>query len=225
MEWYRREELEARAKTGWLRFDDRVAIVTGAGAGLGRIYALELAQRGAKVVVNDLGGARDGSGEGSATAADKVVEEIKAAGGEAVANYDSVATPEGGEAIVQTAVDTYGKVDILVNNAGILRDKTLAKMEPAEWSAVMAVHLDGAYNVHSAGVREYEEERFRPYHHDHIRGGAVRQLRTDKLFGRQAGVDRPHEHGQARRRQAQHQGQCGRSIAMTRLTEDILPVI
>ncbi len=133
--------------TAEIRFDGKVAVVTGAGAGLGKIYALELAKRGAKVVVNDLGGARDGSGSGSSTPADKVVEEIKALGGEAVASYDSVATSQGGEAIINTAVETFGRMDILINNAGILRDKTLAKMESAEWEAVMAVHLDGAYNL------------------------------------------------------------------------------
>ncbi len=130
-----------------VRFDDRVAVVTGAGAGLGRVYALELAKRGAKVVVNDLGGPRDGSGEGSTRAADQVVEEIKALGGQAVANYDSVSTPEGGQAIIQTAIDAFGRVDILINNAGILRDKTLAKMEPESWRAVLDVHLNGAYHV------------------------------------------------------------------------------
>ena len=103
--------------------------MTGAGAGLGRAYALELAARGAKVVVNDLGGARDGSGAGSAGPADQVVEEIRAAGGEAVANYDYVATPEGGEALIRQAVEAFGRVDIVINNAGILRDKTLLKME------------------------------------------------------------------------------------------------
>ena len=130
-----------------VRFDDRVAIITGAGGGLGRTYALELAARGAKVVVNDLGGARDGSGKGSSSAADQVVQEIKDAGGEAVANYDNVATPEGGEGIVQTALDVFGTVDILINNAGILRDKSFVKMEPENWGAVLAVHLKGAYNV------------------------------------------------------------------------------
>jgi len=130
-----------------IRFDDQVAIVTGAGAGLGRAYALELAQRGARVVVNDLGGARDGAGDGSKSPADRVVDEIKAAGGEAVANYDSVATPEGGRAIVDAAVKTFGRVDMVINNAGILRDKTLVKMEPENWDAVMDVHLKGAYNV------------------------------------------------------------------------------
>jgi NAD(P)-dependent dehydrogenase (short-subunit alcohol dehydrogenase family)/putative sterol carrier protein len=98
------------------------------------------------VVVNDLGGASDGSG-GSAGPADKVTEEIKALGGDAVASYDSVATPEGGQAIVNKALDTFGRLDILINNAGILRDKTLVKMEPDEWDAVLSVHLDGAYNV------------------------------------------------------------------------------
>jgi NAD(P)-dependent dehydrogenase (short-subunit alcohol dehydrogenase family)/putative sterol carrier protein len=130
-----------------IRFDDRVAIVTGAGAGLGRVYALELAKRGAKVVVNDLGGARDGSGAGSASPADQVVEEIKALDGEAVANYDNVATAEGGENIVKTALDAFGTVDIVINNAGILRDKSFLKMEPENWQAVLEVHLNGAYNV------------------------------------------------------------------------------
>jgi len=130
-----------------VRFDDRVTVVTGAGAGLGRVYALELAKRGAKVVVNDLGGARDGSGEGSASPADTVVDEIKALGGEAVANYDNVATVEGGEGIVKSALDTFGTLDILINNAGILRDKSFLKMDPQNWHAVLDVHLNGAYNV------------------------------------------------------------------------------
>ncbi len=132
---------------GEIRYDGQVAIVTGAGAGLGRTYAHELSKRGARVVVNDLGGARDGGGDGSSAAADKVVDEIKSAGGEAVANYDNVATVEGGEGIVKTAMDAYGKVDILINNAGILRDKSFLKMEPENWDAVVAVHLRGAYCV------------------------------------------------------------------------------
>jgi NAD(P)-dependent dehydrogenase (short-subunit alcohol dehydrogenase family)/acyl dehydratase len=130
-----------------IRFDGRVAIVTGAGAGLGRIYALELARRGAKVVVNDLGGARDGSGKGSKKPAQKVVEEIQSLGAEAVANYDSVATVEGGANIIKAALDAFGTLDILINNAGILRDKTFLKMEPQNWQAVLDVHLNGAYNV------------------------------------------------------------------------------
>ena len=143
-----------------VRFDDLVAIVTGAGAGLGRSYALELAKRGAKVVVNDLGGARDGSGEGSSSPADQVVEEIKKLGGEAVANYDNVATPQGGENIVKTATDAFGRVDILINNAGILRDKSFLKMEPENWKAVMDVHLNGAYNVSRPAMAIMKENGF-----------------------------------------------------------------
>jgi NAD(P)-dependent dehydrogenase (short-subunit alcohol dehydrogenase family) len=109
-------------------FMGRVAVITGVGGGLGRNYAVELARRGAKVVVNDLGGSRDGVGA-SKSAADRVVDEIKALGGEAVSNYDSVATPEGGENITRTGIDAFGKVDILVNNAGIILDSTFAKMD------------------------------------------------------------------------------------------------
>ncbi|MBW2369478.1 MAG: SDR family oxidoreductase [Deltaproteobacteria bacterium] len=127
-------------------FSGRVAIVTGAGAGLGKDYAIELAKRNAKIVVNDLGGARDGSGSDSAVA-NKVVAEIKALGGDAVPNFDNVATVEGGENIVKTAVDAFGKVDILVNNAGILRDRSFAKMSPEDWDTVVAVHLRGTYCV------------------------------------------------------------------------------
>lgn len=128
-------------------FDGRVAVITGAGAGLGRVYALELAKRGAKLVINDFGGSRDGSDKGSTAPADVVVQEIKALGGEAVANYDNVATVEGGRRIINTALDAFGTVDILINNAGILRDKSILKMTPETWQAVMDVHLNGAYNV------------------------------------------------------------------------------
>ena len=126
-----------------LDFKGRVAIVTGAGGGLGRQHALALAARGAKVVVNDLGGARDGSG-GSQTAAQAVVDEILAAGGEAIANGASVTDWDAVQAMVQQAIDTWGRVDILVNNAGILRDKSFAKMELADFRLVMDVHLMGA---------------------------------------------------------------------------------
>ncbi|HOC58665.1 MAG: SDR family oxidoreductase [Syntrophaceae bacterium] len=129
-----------------IRFDNRVVIVTGAGAGLGREYALEFARRGASVVVNDLGVARDGSGS-THSAADAVVQEIHQSGGKAAANYDSVATPEGGKNIVKTALDSFGAVDVLVNNAGFLRDKSFAKMTIEEWDAVMNVHLRGAFCV------------------------------------------------------------------------------
>ena len=129
-----------------LGFDGKVAIVTGAGGGLGRSHALELARRGARVVVNDLGGSVDGTGE-SASAAQKVVDEIVAAGGEAVADHNSVATPEGGEAIVQTALDNFETVDIVINNAGILRDKTFHNLTPELLEPVIQVHLLGAFYV------------------------------------------------------------------------------
>jgi 3-hydroxy-3-methylglutaryl CoA synthase/NAD(P)-dependent dehydrogenase (short-subunit alcohol dehydrogenase family) len=137
----------AREAMNRVNFKGRVAIITGAGAGLGRAYALELARRGAKLVINDFGGSRDGSGTGASTPADQVVAEIKSLGAEAVANYDNVGTPDGGKRIVQTALDAFGRVDILINNAGILRDKSFARMEPDNWKAVLAVHLNGAYHV------------------------------------------------------------------------------
>src|SRR3954447_2315053 len=129
-----------------LGFEGKVAIITGAGGGLGRSHALELAKRGALVVVNDLGGSVDGQG-GSHTAAQQVVDEIKAAGGEAVPNYDSVATPEGGANIVKTAVDSFGRIDIIVNNAGILRDASFKNMTPDTLNPVLDVHLRGAFYV------------------------------------------------------------------------------
>ena len=128
-----------------IEFKGRVAIVTGAGGGLGREHALALAARGARVVVNDLGAARDGSG-GSLSAAETVVQEIRAAGGEAIANGASVTDAAAVQAMVQQAVDTWGRVDILVNNAGILRDKSFAKMELADFQLVIDVHLMGAFN-------------------------------------------------------------------------------
>ena len=126
-----------------LGFDGQVAIITGAGGGLGKSHALELARRGARIVVNDLGGSVNGVGDNS-SAAQLVVDEIFAAGGEAVANHDSVATPEGGQAIVQTAVDAFGTVDIVINNAGILKDKTFHNLTPELLEPVIAVHLLGA---------------------------------------------------------------------------------
>jgi NAD(P)-dependent dehydrogenase (short-subunit alcohol dehydrogenase family) len=132
-----------------IRFDGRVAIVTGAGGGLGRSHALALAGRGAKVVVNDLGGMRDGSG-GSPEAALKVVEEIRSAGGEAIADGSSVTDAAGVTAMVAKAMGRWGRVDILVNNAGILRDKTFAKMELDDFRAVLDVHLMGAVHCTKA---------------------------------------------------------------------------
>jgi NAD(P)-dependent dehydrogenase (short-subunit alcohol dehydrogenase family) len=142
-----------------ITFDGRVAVVTGAGGGLGKTYAQELARRGARVVVNDLGGEVDGTGA-SQSAADKVVTEIEEAGGEAVASYDSVATTEGGESIVQTALDAFGTVDIVVNNAGILRDRSFAKMQMSEVNAVLDVHLRGAFNVSLPAFKLMKEKGY-----------------------------------------------------------------
>ena len=131
-----------------IRFDDKVAIVTGAGGGLGRAYALELARRGAKVVVNDLGGARDGTGHSDAAL--KVVEEIKAAGGDAISNGGSVTEYEQMVEMVAKAKEAWGGVHILINNAGVLRDKSFAKMEPADFKFVIDVHLNGSANCTKA---------------------------------------------------------------------------
>ncbi|MEJ2715662.1 MAG: SDR family NAD(P)-dependent oxidoreductase [Deltaproteobacteria bacterium] len=206
-----------------IRFDGKVAVVTGAGAGLGRSYALELARRGAKVVVNDLGGARDGSGEGSHGPADKVVDEIKAAGGEAVASYDSVATREGGAAIVEKAIDAFGRIDILINNAGILRDRTLAKMEPAEWEAIRSVHLNGAYHVSRPAFVKMREQgygriivtssaaglygNFGQANYSAAKMGLVGLMNTLKLEGEKYDI----------------KVNCIAPVAATRLTDDVLP--
>jgi len=223
VEWLSPEELERRERLGGIRFNDKVAIVTGAGAGLGRVYALELAGRGAKVVVNDLGGARDGSGEGSKAPADKVVDEIKALGGEAVPSYDSVATPEGGQAIVDTAIRTFGKLDIVINNAGILRDKTIVKMQPENWDAVVNVHLKGAYNVTRPAFIKMRENgfgriifttsaaglygNFGQTNYSAAKMGLVGFMNTLKLEGEKHNI----------------KVNTIAPIAATRLTEDILP--
>lgn len=152
---------------------DRVVVVTGAGGGLGREYALTLAREGASVVVNDLGGARDGTGAGSAMA-DQVVAEIKDAGGRAVANYDSVAEPEGAANIIKTALDEFGAIHGVVSNAGILRDGTFHKMPFENWDAVLKVHLYGGYNVIRAAWPHFREQSY---------GRVVVATSTSGLFG------------------------------------------
>jgi NAD(P)-dependent dehydrogenase (short-subunit alcohol dehydrogenase family) len=142
-----------------LRFDDRVAIITGAGGGLGKSHALLLASRGAAIVVNDLGGNPDGTGSGQ-TMAEITVKEIEQAGGRAIPNYDSVSTPEGGKAIVQAALDEYGRVDIVINNAGILRDKSFAKLAPEDLDAVLDVHLRGAFFVTQPAFAVMKERQY-----------------------------------------------------------------
>ena len=142
-----------------IRFDGKVALITGAGGGLGKTYALQLASRGCQVVVNDLGGKADGTGGGSSMA-DQTVKEIIEAGGKAVANYDSVATPEGGKAMVQTALDNFGRIDIVINNAGILRDKTFIKLEPQDLEAVVDVHMKGAFYVTQPAFAKMKEQGY-----------------------------------------------------------------
>ena len=201
---------------------DRVIVVTGAGGGLGREYALTLAREGASVVVNDLGGARDGTGSGSAMA-DQVVAEIKDAGGRAVANYDSVAEPEAAENIIKTALDEFGNVDGVVSNAGILRDGTFHKMAFENWDAVLKVHLYGGYNVIRAAWPHFREQSY---------GRVVVATSTSGLFG---------NFGQANYSAAKlglvglintlaHEGakynikaNAVAPVAATRMTEDILP--
>jgi len=141
------------------RLEGKIAIVTGAGRGIGRGEALALASEGAKVVVNDLGGAVDGSGASTSPAQD-VVAEITKLGGEAVANYDSVATKEGGDNIVKTAIDSFGKIDILVNNAGILRDRMLFNMSEEDWDLVLKVHLYGHFHTIRAVSPFFRQQRY-----------------------------------------------------------------
>jgi NAD(P)-dependent dehydrogenase (short-subunit alcohol dehydrogenase family) len=156
-----------------LRFDERVVIITGAGGGLGRSHALELARRGARVLVNDPGSAVDGTGS-STFAADGVVEEITALGGIAAPNRDSVATSEGGQAIVQAALDAFGRVDVLINNAGILRDKAFHQMDAAMIDAVVDVHLKGALFVSQPAFRAMREQGY---------GRIVNTTSASGLFG------------------------------------------
>ena len=142
-----------------LRLDGRVAVVTGAGSGLGREHALLLARQGAKVVVNDLGGSTDGRG-GDGAAADHVVGEIRAAGGEAVANYDSVAVFDGAQNIIMAALDAFGRIDILINNAGILRDKSFSKVELEDFKAVFDVHFWGSMYCTKAAWSPMNEQKY-----------------------------------------------------------------
>jgi NAD(P)-dependent dehydrogenase (short-subunit alcohol dehydrogenase family) len=151
--------------------DGKVVIVTGAGGGIGRAYAQLFAREGARVVVNDMGGARDGSGS-DATPADEVTTAIRAAGGEAMANHDDVSTSQGAAAILRTAIDAFGRVDVLVNNAGILRDKSFLKMDEAMWDAVVAVHLKGSFLCSQVFAKQVV-----------VQGGGGRIVNTTSLSG------------------------------------------
>ncbi|BBZ42615.1 SDR family oxidoreductase [Mycobacterium conspicuum] len=201
---------------------DRVVVVTGAGGGLGREYALTLAREGASVVVNDLGGARDGTGAGL-NMADEVVKEIKDAGGRAAANYDSVAEPEGAANIIKTALDEFGAIHGVVSNAGILRDGTFHKMSFENWDAVLKVHLYGGYNVIRAAWPHFREQSF---------GRVVVATSTSGLFGNfgQANygaaklglVGLINTLAQEGRKYNIHANALA-PIAATRMTQDILP--
>ncbi|MEU4539019.1 SDR family oxidoreductase [Streptosporangium sp. NPDC023825] len=205
-----------------LRFDGRVAVITGAGHGLGRSHALSLAERGAKVVVNDLGGALDGTGASAGPAAE-VVETIRKNGGEATASTDDVATPEGAQAIVRTAIDTYGRLDIVVNNAGILRDKSFGKISVEEFDQVLAVHVRGSFLVSRAAFPYLKEQgygriintsspaglfgNFGQANYSTAKMGLVGLTKTLGIEGARAGI----------------KANAIAPIAWTRMTEEILP--
>jgi len=205
-----------------LRFDGRVAVITGAGHGLGRSHALSLAERGAKVVVNDLGGALDGTGASAGPAAE-VVELIRKAGGEATASTDNVATPDGAQAIVRTAIDTYGRLDIVVNNAGILRDRSFGKMSVEEFDQVLAVHVRGSFLVGRAAFPYLKEQgygrivnttspaglfgNFGQANYSTAKMGLVGLTKTLGIEGARAGI----------------KANAIAPIAWTRMTEELLP--
>ena len=204
-----------------ITFDERVAIVTGAGGGLGREYALELARRGARVVVNDLGGALDGEGS-SQRAADTVVDEIIETGGEAVASYDSVSEPDGGEAIVQTAVEAFGHVDIVVNNAGILRDRSFAKMSSAEVDAVIDVHLRGAFNVSRPAFRIMKDRGYGRFVHTSSNSGILGNFGQANYGAAKAGLIGLSNVLAIEGAKYAIKSNVIAPMAMTRMTEDLL---
>ncbi len=207
--------------TDTLGFDGRLAIITGSGGGLGREHALMMASRGALVVVNDLGGAVDGTGSDKG-AAERMVDEINGLGGEAVADTNSVATPEGGAAIVQTALDAFGRVDIVVNNAGILRDKSFHNMTPDLWSAVIDVHLNGAYHVTSAAWPHMRQQSYGRVVCTASGAGIFGSFGQANYAAAKMGLVGLHPRARRRGRQVQHQGQRDRTVAKTRMTEDLL---
>ncbi len=184
--------------------DGKVAIITGSGSGIGRQHAFAMVKEGAKVVINDLGGTRDGSGS-SSKAADVVVDEIKKMGGSAVANYDSVASIQGAANIIKTATSAFGRLDIVVNNAGILRDKTLLKMTEEEFDLVISVHLKGTFAVTQAAARFLKEQaqggriinttsiaglmgNFGQTNYSAAKGGIYSMTKTDAMELEKAGI-------------------------------------
>lgn len=199
--------------------DGKVAIITGAGNGIGRATALLFAREGARVVVNDVGGARDGLGQDLSVAA-KVVAEIEAAGGSAVANGDSVATPDGAARIVQTALDAWGQLDVLINNAGILRDKTLLKLDEAMWDAVLATHLKGTFLCTQAAAAAMRQSGGRIVNTTSV-SGMLGNFGQSNYAAAKAGI-----YGLTRTASIELQRygimvNCVAPIAKTRMTEDL----
>jgi NAD(P)-dependent dehydrogenase (short-subunit alcohol dehydrogenase family) len=207
--------------TETITFDERVAVVTGAGGGLGRQYALELARRGARVVVNDLGGAVDGEGA-STRAADVVVDEIVGAGGEAVASYDSVSDPDGGAAIVEKALEAFGTVDIVVNNAGILRDKSFAKMSAEEVDAVIDVHLRGAFNVSRPAFAHMKEKGYGRFVHTSSNSGILGNFGQANYGAAKAGLVGLSNVLAIEGEKHDIRSNVIAPVAMTRMTEELL---
>ncbi|MEX1134283.1 MAG: SDR family oxidoreductase [Acidimicrobiia bacterium] len=204
-----------------MTFDGRVAVVTGAGGGLGREYALELGRRGARVVVNDLGGAVDGTGASTA-AADVVVDEIRGNGGEAVPNYDSVSTREGGAAIVQCALDTFGTLDIVINNAGILRDHSFANMTFDEVDAVIDVHLRGAFHVSQPAFVVMKEKGYGRFVHTTSASGLFGNFGQANYGAAKAGIMGLSNVLAIEGMKYNVRSNAVAPIARTRMTEDVL---
>jgi len=204
-----------------ITFDGRVAVVTGAGGGLGREYALELGRRGARVVVNDLGGAVDGTGA-SRAAADVVVDEIRGNGGEAVPNYDSVSTREGGAAIVQCALDTFGTLDIVINNAGILRDHSFANMTFDEVDAVIDVHLRGAFHVSQPAFVVMKEKGYGRFVHTTSASGLFGNFGQANYGAAKAGIMGLSNVLAIEGMKYNVKSNAVAPIARTRMTEDVL---
>jgi len=204
-----------------ITFDGRVAVVTGAGGGLGREYALELGRRGARVVVNDLGGAVDGTGSSTA-AADVVVDEIRANGGEAVPNYDSVSTREGGGAVIQCALDTFGTLDVVINNAGILRDHSFANMTFYEVDAVIDVHLRGAFHVSQPAFVVMKEKGYGRFVHTTSASGLFGNFGQANYGAAKAGIMGLSNVLAIEGAKYNVKSNAVAPIARTRMTEDLL---